>query len=137
MIGGRITKIQQLFIRSDIIKPIWEDYNKWEDYKNGMYGSRFSKAKINQCYKMLTGLNLKKDMEETTKEYIISTRVSLTNKMFNPVSWLGQATCNLHLGATAREVVNAWLSMTKEQQNRANRIAKEVIDDWRKEHENL
>lgn len=119
------------------IKPIWEDYKKWEDYQNNMYQNGNDKEIIKQCYEILTSENLKENMQDVTKTYEISTKVNFTNKMFNPVSWLGQATCNLLIGATAQEVCNAWMSMTKEQQDKANKIAKEVIKEWREKYESL
>ena len=100
------------------IKPIWEDYRNWEDYKNGMYENGHSDDIINQCYE-------------------ISTQVNFTNQMFNPVSWLGQATCNRLISATAQETCNAWMMMSKDQQEKANNIAKEVIEEWRNKYENL
>lgn len=119
------------------IKPIWEDYRNWEDYKNGMYENGHSEVIINQCYEILTSDNLKENMTDTANTYEIATKVNFTNKMFNPVSWLGQATCNLLIQATAQETCRAWMMMTKEQQEKANNIAKEVIEEWRKEHENI
>jgi hypothetical protein len=119
------------------IKPIWEDYRNWEDYKNGMYENGHSDDIINQCYEILTGDNLKQEMYDTTITYEISTQVNFTNQMFNPVSWLGQATCNRLINATAQEVCEAWMSMTKEQQDWANNIAKEVIEEWRNKYESL
>ena len=101
------------------IKPIWNNYKNWEDYQNKMYENKNDKEIIKQCYEILTSDNLKQNMEDVTKTYVISTKVNLTNKMFNPVSWLGQATCNLLIGATARETCQAWLTMTKEQQLKA------------------
>ena len=102
-----------------------------------MYDSKCDKDIVILCYKILTSDNLKSNMERVTVKYPISTKVNLTNKMFNPVSWLGQATCNLLVGATAKETCNAWLSMSKEQQVKANNIAKEVIKNWREKNENL
>lgn len=119
------------------IKPVWNNYREWEDYKNGMYQNGNNKETIKQCYEILTDDNLKDNMRDTTKTYEISTKVNFTNKMFNPVSWLGQATCNLLIGATAQEVCSAWMSMTKEQQEKANNIAKEVIKEWRDNYESL
>lgn len=119
------------------IKPIWENYREWEDFKNGMYQNGNDIEMIKQCYEILTSENLKQNMIDTTKTYEISTKVNFTNKMFNPVSWLGQATCNLLIGATAQEVCQAWISMTKEQQTKANNIAKEVIEEWRRKYESL
>ena len=119
------------------IKPIWNNYKNWEDYQNKMYENKNDKEIIKQCYEILTSDNLKENMEDVTKTYVVSTKVNLTNKMFNPVSWLGQATCNLLIGATSRETCQAWLTMTKEQQLKANDIAKEVIKEWREKYESL
>lgn len=119
------------------IKPVWEDYRNWEDYKNGMYENGHSDDIINQCYEILTSENLIQEMYDTTITYEISTQVNFTNQMFNPVSWLGQATCNRLISATAQETCNAWMMMSKEQQEKANNIAKEVIEEWRNKYENL
>lgn len=119
------------------ITPIWKDYKEWEDYKNKMYENKNDAQIIKQCYEILTSENLRENMENTTISYPVSTKVNLTNRMFNPVSWLGQATCNLLIGASARETCQAWLRMTKEEQQKANNIAKEVIKEWRKKYESL
>lgn len=120
-----------------MMKPIWENYKEWEEYKNGMYENRNDKEIVEQCKEILTAENLKENMTNTTKTYEISTKVNFTNKMFNPVSWLGQATCNLLIGATARETCQAWMKMSKEQQDMANNIAKQVIKEWRIKNESL
>lgn len=118
-------------------KPVWKNYKQWECFQNGMYKNGHDKEIIKQCFEILTSNNLKENMIDVTKTYEISTEVNFTNKMFNPVSWLGQATCNLLIGATAQETCNAWMMMTKEQQTKANNIAKEVIKEWRGKYENL
>lgn len=119
------------------IDPIWLNYREWEDYKNGMYENGHNKENIIKCYEILTSDNLKEYMTNTTMNYVLSTKVNFTNKMFNPVSWLGQATCNLMINATAQEVCQAWMSMAKEQQDKANKIAREVIEEWREKYESI
>lgn len=119
------------------IKPIWKNYKKWEDYQNGMYQNGHDQEIVRQCYEILTSDDLKEKMTDTTLTYEISAKVNLTNKMFNPVSWLGQATCNLLIGATAQETCQAWMTMTKEEQQKANSIAKKVIEEWRIKNENI
>lgn len=119
------------------MKPIWKNYREWEDYKNGMYQNGNDEEIIKQCYDILTSDDLKEKMQDTSNTYVIATKVNFTNKMFNPISWLGQATCNLLIGATAQEVCRAWMMMTKEQQDKANNIAKKVIEEWRNNHESL
>ena len=83
------------------LKPIWKNYRNWECYQNGMYENGHDKEIIKQCYEILTNENLKENMQDTTITYEIATKVNFTNKMFNPVSWLGQATCNRLINATA------------------------------------
>lgn len=117
------------------INPIWKNYRNWEDYQNGMYENGHSKEIIKQCFEILTSKKLKQEMKDTTKTFLISTKVNFTNQMFNPISWLGQATCNRLINATAQETCQAWLTMTKEQQEWANNIAKEVIEEWRNNYE--
>ena len=119
------------------MKPIWISYKEWEDFKNKMYENGNNKENIKKCYEILTNKDLRKNMEKVTEQYPIATKVNLTNKMFNPVSWLGQATCNLLINASAKETCQAWLIMTKEQQTKANNIAKEVIKKWRENNENI
>ena len=119
------------------IKPIWQNYRNWECYKNGMYQNGHDTEIIKQCYEILTSKNLKEEMYDTTITYEIATKVNFTNQMFNPISWLGQATCNRLINATAQEVCQAWMSMTKEQQIRANNITKEVIKEWKEKYENI
>ena len=119
------------------IKPIWIDYRQWECYKNGMYENGHNREIIFQCYDILISDNLKQEMIDTSKTYEIATKVNFTNQMFNPISWLGQATCNRLINATAQEVCEAWMSMNKEQQDLANNIAKEVIEEWRNKYESL
>jgi len=119
------------------IKPVWQNYRNWECFKNGMYENGHNKEIILKCYDILTNENLKKDMCDTTIIYEIATKVNFTNKMFNPISWLGQATCNRLINATAQEVCQAWMSMTKEQQEWANGVAKEVIEEWRNNYEGI
>lgn len=119
------------------IKPVWKNYREWECFKNGMYKNGHDEEIIKQCYEILTANNLKENMYDTTITYEVATKVNFTNRMFNPVSWLGQATCNRLINATAQEVCRAWLLMTKEQQDKANNIAKEVIEEWRQNYENI
>lgn len=119
------------------IRPVWRNYREWECFKNGMYENGHNEEIVKQCYEILTANNLKENMYDTTITYEIATKVNFTNRMFNPVSWLGQATCNRLINATAQEVCQAWLTMTKEQQDKANNIAKEVIEEWRQNYENI
>lgn len=119
------------------INPVWKNYRNWECFKNKMYENGHDKEIIKQCYEILTSDNLKEEMYDTTITYEVATKVNFTNRMFNPISWLGQATCNRLIDAKAQEVCSAWMTMSKEQQTKANKIAEEVIVEWRNKYESL
>lgn len=125
-------------IKKSNINPVWHDSKKWETSKNEMYSNRVDDVKIYECFELLKDVKtLKEKMQNVTIEYPIETEVMFTNKMFNPVSWLGQATCNLILSATQKETCNAWIMLTMEEREKANKIAKQVINEWRDKYENL
>lgn len=119
------------------ISPIWQNYREWECFQNGMYLNGHDKEKIKHCYEILTSNNLKEQMKKTANTYKIATKVNFTNQMFNPISWLGQATCNMLINATAQETCQAWMLMSKEEQIKANEIARQVIEEWRCNYENI
>ena len=119
------------------IEPVWIDSEEWEDFKRGMYENGLDIATINECKMILTSSELKEYMSKVPEYFPKATLMNFTNKMFNPVSWLGQATCNMLINAKAQETCRAWMMMTKEEQDQANNIAKDVIKEWRANYENL
>lgn len=119
------------------IEPTWIDSKDWEDFNRGMYENGNNIEIIKACKKILTADNLKESMRQVPINFPKATLVNFTNRMFNPISWLGQATCNILVNAKAQETCRAWMTMTKEEQQRANNIAKEVIKEWRANHENI
>lgn len=123
--------------KSKTILPVWIDYKEWEDYKRGMYENGHNEENVKECIKILTSNKLKEYMQQTANTFVIATKVNFTNKMFNPISWLGQATCNLLINAKAQETCQAWMLMSKEEQTKANNIAKEVIEEWRNNYEDI
>ncbi len=119
------------------LEPTWIDSKDWEDFNRGMYENGNNIETIRACKKILTADNLKESMRQVPINFPKATLVNFTNRMFNPISWLGQATCNILVNAKAQETCRAWMIMTKEEQQRANNIAKEVIKEWRANHENI
>lgn len=119
------------------IEPVWIDSEEWEDLQRGMYDNGNNIETIKKCKEILTSNDLYKQMTRATMFFPKSTLVNFTNRMFNPVSWLGQATCNMIANAKAQETCRAWMMMTKEEQEKANYIAKQVIKEWRANYENI
>lgn len=115
------------------MNPVWIDYNEWECYKGNMYLNGKDNEMVLLSYKLLTSDKCYDAMQRVTKEWQNSTLVNFTNKMFNAVSWLGQAACCLNHGAKSSETIEAWLSMNIVQQTMANNAAKRVIEEWENE----
>ena len=120
--------------KNKAISPKWESPDLWECNINKMYDNSKNIDMIQQSKELLTSDCCYEKMKQVTIEWKTSTMVNFTNKMFNPVSWLGQAACCLNHGAKSSETVGAWLKMTKEEQQKANDIAKEVIEEWKNEN---
>lgn len=116
------------------IKPIYRNYEEWECYQNGMYDTKVDDNRVEMCFEFFNGDEVFEHMKALTDNYPISTSVKFTNKMFNAVSWLGQATCNSCFGANQKEVIKAWLMLDVEVRNKANKNAKDVIEWWKNEN---
>jgi len=117
------------------LKPVWVDYEKWEEYLGGMYDKKERINIINFSKQILSeDISLYTKMFNVTQKYPISSSVHLTQEVINPKAWLGQTCCHLICGATVNETSKAWTMLTKEQRQKANMIAVKVIIDWRQKY---
>lgn len=133
----RLSYIEELNGVPVRVAPIWINHEEWEDFAAGLYDKRVEYENVNASKDILCGRQLKQHMERVPLAYPKSTIVNFTNTAFNPKAWLGQATCNLLIGATATEVGMAWGLLSGGQRRRANNIAQYVIDRWRAERESV
>ena len=87
--------------------------------------------KVQECAVLLSdGINCRVAMELAVTKYPISAQQHLT-KPTGRRPWMGAAACNVMLGANEEEVRIAWnFYMSAEQQDRANKVADEVIAKW-------
>lgn len=87
--------------------------------------------KVQQCAKTLSDEFLCRNaMISAVNAYPISAEQHLT-KINGKRPWIGQAACCFACRATEEETRIAWnFYMTKEAQDRANKIADEVIAQW-------
>lgn len=112
---------------------IYYPYYEWEDYKSGMYDELqdFRDDRIQLAMKCLSDENICSTfMQEVVKRWKKSTQHNLTNTGCNRKAWLGQCACNLYAGCKEDETREAWKLLTNEQRDRANMIAKNIIDEW-------
>lgn len=115
------------------MKPIWINYELWEDYKNGMYLKRCDETIAQKCLELFRSNNLI-DCMRNVKAWKVSATVNLSKTVFNQQAWLGQATMSLELGATIEETTWAWVRMTKQERDYANQCADEIIKEFQDEN---
>lgn len=112
---------------------IWHPYWFWECYQNNMWAMQKNRHDvIINCATLLSNSNMcRQAMIKAISEFKLSAEHHLT-KQQNKKPWLGQAACNIELNATEEETRIAWCQhMTESSQNKANKIADFLINNWR------
>lgn len=113
---------------------IYRPYTEWEDYQNGMYGSVEKSLEPILTEKAIGVL---RDpvwaMSRVINEWPIS---CVENLSIKSKSWLGQAACCIEHGVPEYLTRQAWNSLSKQEQNNANNIASEIIEQWQRTYSN-
>lgn len=115
--------------------PYW----LWEDYQNGMFNDEMTQDGIKKAMKVLGNPDeCRKAMKRVLDEWqYVSQTVLLTDIKFewsSNRSWLGASCCCIQCGCTQNEVRNAWWLLTDEQRDIANKIADDLIDEYRNQY---
>ena len=116
------------------IERIFHHYKKWEDYPSGFYNNCSGVEKgryINSVVEMFSD-------KETTREYMLkavdlwvySCEHNLTNDSINKIAYIGQAACCIYCGAPSIVTREAWGLLSKDIQDRSDKIAEEVLKYW-------
>lgn len=118
------------------MKRIFAHYQTWEDVKSGLYSSVAQGHSFeDQSFNLLADEDaLLEAMRLVITTWPVSAKVNLTNTSRNRRSWLGQASCCLSHGSNEQTVKNAWNSLDKEQQDKANKIADQVIKEFEQQY---
>lgn len=114
-------------------QQIFEHYEKWEDYINGMYRNEQENADyfIGKAKIVLSDPYLFKDVAlNVISNWIIATSVNFTNNGINKRAWLGQASCCYKYNVPEFFTRIAWKELTEYQRISANLVAKEIIHNW-------
>lgn len=116
-------------------------YEKWEDFKNGMYKTANIKEKEN---KILAAINLLSNPFEFYKvckkiliEWPISCDVNLSNINQNRKAWIGAAGCCYNSKTPEILTREAWSKLSMAQQNQANKIAQQIIYEYERKNKPL
>lgn len=123
---------------------IYHPYWLWEDYLHRMYETPL-KSKISgvdeeeRLLKVVECLGNEKTcykyMKLVIDQWKYACEYRLTNKSMNRIAWLGQCACCLYGGIKQDETKKAWHLLSEEQQQqKANEIARKLIEEWEVEH---
>lgn len=119
------------------MKQICHRWEKWEDYRDGMYAQSHPdpEGTILESLELLSDHELLYySMKHVCKEWPYATEHNLTDTSRNRRAWLGQAACCHHHGATEMYTRMAWGSLNEDQQRLANESADRTIDEWESEY---
>ncbi len=124
-----------------IMNQIFEHYEKWEDYKAGMFSIVNVCDKDKKVSDAINLLSSQSKFYEASKKMMqqwpISTDVNLTNKGQNRRAWIGAAACMFECNAPEILTSMAWNSLSKENQNKANAIADKLIHEFETKQSNV
>ena len=116
------------------MKADWRPYTEWEDWQAGMYRDATA-AEREQLMQASAALlvdphRLVAAMRSVTIEWRLAAEANL-HEMPNNRAWLGQAACCYAAGVPEELTRAAWGLLTDLQRTVANRVADQVIDEWR------
>ena len=116
------------------IERIYHPWNLWEDYESGFYNNFSGKEKqsmIDKAVEMFSSKELtRENMDKVIKTWVLSCEQNLTNNGMNKVAYIGQAACCIYAGIPATVTMEAWSSVSKENQDVANQVAEEILKEW-------
>lgn len=119
------------------MKQFFAKFLDWEDYINGMFDvpnlEDEEKIEIENSITMLSDTTM---FDETCKlvlfNWVISSKVNLTNVSCNRRAWLGQAACSYKFNSCETSTRFSWGLLTENQRIEANAVA----DKWIRIFEN-
>jgi hypothetical protein len=116
------------------IKQVYHRYEKWEDYHAGMYGlvpvgEAMDLAKL-AAELLGQPIALKAAMKRAVTEWPVAAEVNMTNLDSNRRAWLGAAACCIQHHVPEYLTRIGWNSLNQYQQNRANAVATQIIEEW-------
>ena len=121
-------------INTDDPDRIFHTFDKWECHKAGFYANSKDGMKAEQCEEAYRDFlsndeRFRAGLRGVLDTWINSCEHYLTNKSMNRIAWLGQAAMCFSTGVPSKFCAGFNL-LTPEQQERANEIALEALNEW-------
>ena len=123
------------------VKRVYHPYWLWEDFNNGFYNNEQPSIKESNILKVIELFN-SKELTEKWMNYVIdnwkySCEHNLTNNSLNRIAWIGQSACCCYAKVPCITTMEAWNLLSVKVQERANKIAFEVLNKWEKRNKNI
>lgn len=119
------------------MKQIFHHYEKWEDWKDGLYALSVSdsdETMVVRAARLLSDVDLFREAAlKVIHQWPHAAEVNLSNRSRNRQAWLGQAACCFVCGATEDLTKEAWHRLSPAEQDAANMVADYVIAVWEQE----
>lgn len=123
------------------MERIYHRYELWEDYKAGFYDNVSGKNKkllIDKVVELFSDQELtRKFMQKVIDEWPYSCEHNLSNQSLNRVAYLGQAACCIYAGVTSSITMEAWRFVSKENRDKADKIASEILTNYENQKQQL
>lgn len=124
------------------MKPqrVYHHYENLEEYHEGMW--RIVRGEKRKAFAdaaadlMRQPDEFKAAMAAATKTWEKSCEANLTADAVNRLAWLGHAGCCIAVQSPEDCTRMGWHQLNKDEQNEANRVAQEVLDQWLKVYKN-
>lgn len=119
------------------MKQIFHHYEKWEDWKDGLYVLSVddpNEIMIRRAARLLSDVDLFRESAlKMIHRYPYATEVNLSNRSRNRQAWIGQASCCFVCGASEDLTKEAWHRLSAAEQDAANMVADYVTVVWEDE----
>lgn len=121
-------------------KQIFHPYHLLEDIKAGMWrkvtGDEALALKRKAAELMKSPSEFKEAMLTALDQFPFACEANFTAPGVNRQAWIGHAGCVLATGSPEEVTRAAWWTLTQEQQDAANKVADEVIQEWETRYAN-
>ncbi len=118
------------------MKRIFHRYEVCEEFKAGMWADPPGEKRqefINSAARLMKNpRDFKTQMQRAMREWPNSFENSLTSPAINGIAFLGHCGCCIGVGSPEHLTRLAWHTLSKPEQDEANRVAGEVLIEWTK-----
>jgi len=120
--------------RHEVRERIYHHFGDLEEFHAGMWRIvRGNERKSNieaAANLMRNSPAFKRAMQEAIETWTNSCQHNLTAENVNRIAWLGHAGCCIGVGSPEENTRAGWHTLSKQEQDEANRVAAEVLSQW-------